>query len=145
MRVRGKRKRASARGVLAGRLAACVASAMLVSAGAYAFTAASTVAATTAGNGSNPISGYSVENVSYTLSGAINPAKPEIIAVSFTLVDPNGGTPPAGNVSAVITDSTASAVFDSCVESGTTWTCSSGSGNMIWVSAADTLYVTAAQ
>ncbi|MHB8290255.1 MAG: hypothetical protein ACYDEY_13690 [Acidimicrobiales bacterium] len=145
MRAKGRRRRALARGTLAGRLAACVVSAMLVSAGAYAFTASNTVATTTAGNGSNGISGYTVENVSYTLTGAINPGEPEIRKVSFTLVDPNGGTPPAGNVSALVTNSHGSADFDECSEAGTTWTCKSSWGNMLFVSAADMLYVTAAQ
>ena len=41
--------------------------AVIVAAGAYAFTASNTVPGTNAGSGSGTISGYSVSNVAYTL------------------------------------------------------------------------------
>ncbi len=131
----------------AGRLAVTLISAILLSGAAYAFTASNIVSATTAGNGSGGISGYTVSNVSYAISGAINAAKPLIEGVSFTLTPKvsGAGAPAPNNVSATITSSGDAVLFDQCTLASGTWSCTSSSGNMIYVSSADTLYVTAAQ
>ena len=82
-------KRRRSRYVLAAVAAAVVAPA------AYAFTAANTVPASSAGSGSGAISGYTVSSVSYTLNGA-NPQN--VDQVAFT-ISPTSGTVKAQVVS----------------------------------------------
>jgi hypothetical protein len=69
--------------------------AAIVAPAAYAFTAANTVPASSAGSGSGAISGYTVSNVSYTLNGA-NPQN--VDQVAFT-ISPTSGTVKAQVVS----------------------------------------------
>jgi hypothetical protein len=64
------------------RYVAAALAAVLVAAGAYAFTAGNTVDASNAGSGSGAISGYQVTNIAYQL----NAADPSTVdSVSFTL------------------------------------------------------------
>ena len=139
--------------VLRPRTFVVAAVAMLLSGGAYAFTASNTVPATTAGNGSAGISGYTVSNVSYTLSNGSSgssgtAASPVITAVSFTL----NASATGSNVSAVISAGTPGslkapqATYGSCGSgSGTTFTCSLSGGAAESVADATVLTVTAAQ
>ena len=128
--------------------------AMLLSGGAYAFTASNTVAATTAGNGSGTISGYTVSGVTYTLSTASpgTAASPVITGVSFTL----SAEAVAANVSAVISGSSSTSEdYNPCTNSGGTttsgetsggtWTCDLSGTAGEPVADATTLTVTAAQ
>jgi hypothetical protein len=69
--------------------------AAVVAPAAYAFTAANTVPASSAGSGSGAISGYTVSSVSYTLNGA-NPQN--VDQVAFT-ISPTSGTVKAQVVS----------------------------------------------
>jgi archaellin len=69
------------------RYVAAALAAVLVAAGAYAFTASNTVPGSNAGSGSGTISGYAVSNVAYTLDS--DPSK--IDAVTLTL-DKTAGT-----------------------------------------------------
>ena len=129
--------------------------AMLFSGGAYAFTASNTVPTTTAGNGNNTISGYTVSGVTYALSNAADggtAASPVITAVSFTL----SSAATAANVSAVISGVSTSASYPTCTNSGSsstgeftggTWTCSLSTGSTAAesVNNATSLVVTAAQ
>ena len=62
--------------------------AAIVAPAAYAFTAANTVPASSAGSGSGAISGYTVSNVAYTLN-ASNPQN--VDQVAFT-ISPTTGT-----------------------------------------------------
>jgi hypothetical protein len=88
--------------------------AVVVAAGAYAFTASNTVPATNAGSGSGTISGYDVTNVSYALNGT-DPTT--VDSVSFTL-DKSAGT-----VKAQV--QTGGSWYDcSNGGSGNDWTCS---------------------
>lgn len=56
--------------------------ATILSAGAYAFTAANTVSASTAGSGTGTVSGYQATNIGYSLN-ATDPTK--VDTVTFTL------------------------------------------------------------
>ena len=85
--------------------------AVVVAAGAYAFTASNTVPDTSAGSGSGNITGYAVTNVSYALNGT-DPTT--VDSVSFTL------DKAAGTVKAQI-------------QSGGTWfDCSNGGSGNNW-------------
>jgi hypothetical protein len=128
---------------------------MLLSGGAYAFTASNTVAATTAGNGSGTVSGYTVSGVTYTLSNSADggtAASPVITAVSFAL----SAEAVAANVSAVISGSSSTSEdYNPCTNSGGTttsgetsggtWTCDLSGTAGEPVADATTLTVTAAQ
>lgn len=70
------------------RYIAAALAAVLVAAGAYAFTASNTVPSSNAGSGSGTISGYTVSNIAYQL----NAADPTTLdSISFTL-DKTAGT-----------------------------------------------------
>lgn len=100
-----------------GRLVPTAAAALIFSAGAFALTASNTVPSTTAGEGSQAISGYTVSNVSYGLDTA-NPVN--LNSVSFTL------TPSSASVVKVRLFSGGS--WYSCSQGLTgTWTCATTS------------------
>jgi hypothetical protein len=81
----------------------------------YAFTAANTVPATKAGDGSGAITGYVITNVSYTLNGT----DPSMIdAVTFDL----DSVPPPGSTIKIQLDSVAADWYD-CTNSGVNITC----------------------
>ena len=95
------------------RTAVIIAAAAALAFAAYAFTAANTVPASKAGDGSGTISGYTVSNVAYQLE-ALNPAN--IDSVSFTL-DAAAGTVKAKVVAASLT-------YTDCINTGGfNWSC----------------------
>jgi hypothetical protein len=98
---RGRRRR---------RLVLVIAAAAALAFAAYAFTAANTVPATKAGDGSGAITGYTVSNIAYQLEAG-NPAN--IDSVSFTL-DAAAGTVQVKvvNASATYTACTNIALFN---------------------------------
>ncbi len=149
------------RNLLKPRTFVVAAVAMLLSGGAYAFTASNVVPTTTAGNGSATISGYTVSGVSYTLSNSTSPGSatdPVITAVSFTLA-PTTTCPTSGEntpnctpnvVDAVITGTSSTHDYNNCTvtsaSSGWTVACtlpSGGSAALATVSGAKSLAVTA--
>lgn len=81
---------------------------------AYAFAAANTLAdAGKAGDGSNTVSGYTVDGVTYNLDAT----DPSLVAsVEFDLDDT------ASDVAASISDGTTE-TFGACTNAGTHWTC----------------------
>jgi len=81
----------------------------------YAFTAANTVPATKAGDGSGTITGYVITNVSYTLNGTDSSM---IDAVTFDL----DSIPPAGSTIKIQLDSVAADWYD-CTNLGVNITC----------------------
>lgn len=85
--------------------------ATVLSAGAYAYTAANTVGDSYAGDGSAEISGYTVSDIQYTL--ADNPT--ELDSVSFILSAPAAVV--KAKASADATD------YVDCTGSGTAWSC----------------------
>ncbi|KPV48929.1 hypothetical protein SE17_35435 [Kouleothrix aurantiaca] len=111
---------------------------LLLSLAAYGFAAANTVPVSSAGDGQNTISGYTVSSVTYTL----NSTTPSTIdSVSFTITPAAGGNAPA-NVKAKLVSS--SSTWTSCTNtSGTTWSCAPSGG--VSASSADELRVVAAQ
>ena len=115
------------------RYVAAVIAAVCVAAGAYAFTASNTVPATTAGSGSQTISGYTVTNVAYTLNST---TPTNMDAVAFTL-DKAAGTVKAQVVSG--------GTWYDCTNggSGNNWTCDTTVGTQATVSGADQLSVVA--
>ena len=98
---RGRRRR---------RLVLVIAAAAALAFAAYAFTAANTVPATKAGDGSGAITGYTVSNIAYQLEAG-NPAN--IDSVSFDL-DAAAGTVQVKvvNASATYTACTNTALFN---------------------------------
>ena len=166
-RVSGRRRsrlgvKGLARDILRPRTFAIVAAGMLLSSGAYAFTASNTLPTTTAGAGSGAISGYDVTGVSYTMStdpGSYSQASasnPMISSITFTLTQNNSsGTPatpatPANTsvVDAVITSTTSGVQpvnYSTCsAQSGSdVWTCSLVGTQAMSVHDATTLNVTA--
>jgi hypothetical protein len=81
----------------------------------YAFTAANTVPATKAGDGSGAITGFVITNVSYTLNGT----DPSMIdAVTFDL----DSVPTAGSTIKIQLDSVAADWYD-CTNTGVNVTC----------------------
>ena len=124
------------RNLLKPRTFVVAAVAMLLSGGAYAFTASNTVPATTAGNGSAAISGYTVSNVTYALSSSSpgTPASPVITGITFTLTGTSatvGATAPTVEDAVFATGSSSSADYSSCTGSwtkGTTGTSTHGTG-----------------
>ena len=115
------------------RYVAAVLAAVCVAAGAYAFTASNTVPSTTAGSGSQTISGYTVTNVAYTLNSA---TPTNMDAVAFTL-DKAAGTVKAQVVSG--------GTWYDCTNggSGNNWTCDTTVGTQATVAPADQLSIVA--
>ena len=93
------------------RIAALALAGMSLTGATYAFTAANTVPATKAGDGSGAISGYTVSAIDYSLN-ATNPQN--IDSVSFTL----SAAPAAGATVKIKLVSSGSTWF-SCTMSGT--------------------------
>jgi hypothetical protein len=104
-------------------------------AGSYAFTAANTVPASNAGDGSGAVSGYTVTNVHYTLD--TDPSK--IAAVSFTL---NTAVPTGGTLKITLDGGTN---WFSCTVNTTTPSCTTTGAGQPTVLAAANLRVVAAQ
>lgn len=115
------------------RYVAAVLAAVCVAAGAYAFTASNTVPSTTAGSGSQTISGYTVTNVAYTLNST---TPTNMDAVAFTL-DKAAGTVKAQVVSG--------GTWYDCTNggSGNNWTCDTTVGTQATVAPADQLSIVA--
>ena len=113
-------------------VAIILAAAVAMAFAAYAFTASNTVPATSAGDGSGAISGYTITNVQYQLEAA-NPAN--IDSVTFTT------SASAGQVRAKVVAS--STTYTSCSGGPTSWTCDFATNPT--VVSADQLRVIAAQ
>lgn len=92
--------------------------ALVLAAVTFAYAAANTVPSSSAGDGSNTISGYTVSNVHYVLDST-NPAL--ISAVEFTL---SGANAPQ----TVKIQLTSSGSWYSCTLSGSTYSCNVGGG-----------------
>lgn len=92
--------------------------ALVLAAVTFAYAAANTVPGSSAGDGSNTISGYTVSNVHYVLDST-NPAL--ISAVEFTL----SGANPAQTVKIQLTSNGS---WYSCTLSGSTYSCNVGGG-----------------
>ncbi|MDT8898415.1 hypothetical protein QYE77_09060 [Thermanaerothrix sp. 4228-RoL] len=107
--------------------------ALVLAAVTFAYAAANTVPPSSAGDGSNAISGYTVSNVHYVLDST-NPAV--ISAVEFTL----SGSNPAQTVKVQLT---ASGAWYTCTLSGSTYSCNVGGGVSVYD--ASILRVVAAQ
>jgi len=95
------------------RLALAGLLALLVAVSAYAFTATNTVPASSAGEGSGTISGFTVSAIHYTLDAA-NPAN--VTGVSFTLA-------PAPASGATVRAALNSGAYVSCTVTSGTWSC----------------------
>lgn len=95
------------------RYVAALLLAVVVAAGAYAFTASNSVDASHAGSGTGNITGYAVTNIKYTLDST---DASKLSAVSFDL-DAAAGTVKAQ----VVTGGT---WYDCTNSSGFSWTCS---------------------
>jgi hypothetical protein len=104
-------------------------------AGSYAFTAANTVPASKAGDGSGAVTGYTVSNVHYTLNGT-DPSK--IDAVSFTL---NTAVAAGGTLKITLDGGTN---WFSCTVNTTTPSCTTTGAGQPTVLAAANLRVVAA-
>ena len=115
------------------RYVAALLAAVCVAAGAYAFTASNTVPASSAGSGSQTISGYSVSNVAYTLNST---TPTNMDAVSFTL------DKAAGTVKAQVVNG---GTWYDCTNggSGNNWTCDTTVGTQATVAPANQLSVVA--
>jgi len=92
--------------------------ALLLSAVAYGFAASNTVHVSNAGDGSATISGYTIDNIAYTLN-ATTPT--DIDSVSFDVTPAASGAAP-NTVKAKLVDSS-STWFDCSVTSGNNWSC----------------------
>jgi len=114
------------------RLVLVALAALIVSASAYAFTAANTVPPTTAGDGSGTISGYTVSNVAYLLAAA---TPSNIDKVTFTIAPAAAGSVQAKVVSG-------SSTYTSCTNVAGAVTCDFSPD--IAVTTADQLRVIAA-
>ena len=104
-------------GIPKGRLAVIAIILALLMAAAYGFAAANTVDQSSAGIGSGVISGYSVDNVAYTL----NANSQNLSAVDFTLTPANGG-PDAETAKAKTYDGGTYVTCNDDDDDGT-WTC----------------------
>jgi hypothetical protein len=105
--------------------------------GAYAFTASNTVPATKAGDGNNAITGYTISNVHYTVSGA-NPQNVDSFSFSLDTAPVAGSTVKARIVS--------TGSFVTCSFSGTAVACpDTGTLSGISVQSLDSLDVVAVQ
>lgn len=112
------------------RYIAALIAAVCVAAGAYAFTASNTVPASSAGSGSQTISGYTVSNVAYTLNS--DPTKIDAVALTLDKA--------AGTVKIQVV--TAGSWYSCSVVSGNDWTCATTSPQAT-VAPADQLTVVA--
>ena len=106
-------------GIPKGRLAVIAIILALLMAAAYGFAAANTVDTSSAGIGDNTISGYTVDDVAYTLAANSE----NLSAVDFTLTPAAGGSA-AETVKAKTYDG---GTYVNCSETvavdGETWTC----------------------
>jgi hypothetical protein len=116
------------------RLLVTVAFAAVLASAAYVFTASNTVPGSTAGSGSNAISGYTATNVQYTLN-ATNPQN--LDQVQFTL-NPT-------STSTVKVQLASGGTWYSCTNSSGTVTCNTTTGTQATVAGATNLTVVAAQ
>ena len=102
----------------ATRIVVALLSAGVLAGGTYAFTASNSVSASKAGDGNAAITGYTVNNITYTR----DPSDPTLLS-SYTF-----------DLSAAATDVnakpvTSQAVYDTCTNTtGNTWTCPATSG-----------------
>lgn len=99
-------------------VAAVVGAGAFVMASGVAYTAANSVEASNAGDGSQTISGYTVSAQDYTLN-ATNPGN--VDSVSFTMVNDGTGTDTPGQVYVELVSG--SGTYYSCTNVLTTWTC----------------------
>ena len=113
------------------RRAGALAIAGTLALGAYAYTAANTVPATSAGSGATAISGYTITNVQYTLNGT---TPTNIDAVTFTISPTAASTVKAQVASA--------GTFYSCVNTAGSVSCATTSPQAT-VAAANQLTVVA--
>lgn len=91
---------------------------LIMSASAYAFAAQNTVPVTSAGDGAEAISGFTVENVAY----ALNSTDPSTLDnVAFTLA-PKNGNPVPSTVKAKLSNASG-AEWYTCILNSSTWTC----------------------
>lgn len=105
--------------------------------GVRAFTASNTVGASSAGDGSGAISGYTISAIHYNLDST-NPQ--DLDSLTFTL----DSAPPSGSTIKVRTPSTGAWI--TCANTGASVTCpGSGSLSGVTVASLDTLEVVAAQ
>ena len=118
-----------------GRVGVVFMIAATILAGSYAFTAANTVPASKAGDGSGAVTGYTVTNVHYTLNGT-DPSK--IDAVSFTL---NTAVATGGTLKITLDGGTN---WFSCTVNTTTPSCTTTGAGQPTVLAAANLRVVAA-
>ena len=118
-----------------GRVGVVFLVAATILAGSYAFTAANTVPASKAGDGSGAVTGYTVTNVHYTLNGT-DPSK--IDAVSFTL---NTAVAAGGTLKITLDGGTN---WFSCTVNTTTPSCTTTGAGQPTVLAAANLRVVAA-
>src|SRR4051812_37915292 len=93
----------------------------MLAAGSYALTASNTVADSSAGQGAQAISGYSVGGVTYTLNST---DASQITTVTFDLTPVTGG----GNATTVKAKLTSAAAYSSCTQPDATnfparWSC----------------------
>jgi spermidine/putrescine-binding protein len=108
--------------------------AILVAASAYAFTAANTVPASTAGSGAGNITGYTATAVTYTLNAA-NPQN--VDQVAFTISPTTTAT--------VKVQLVTGGTWYACTNSGGSVTCNTTVGTQATAAAANSLTVVAAQ
>jgi hypothetical protein len=106
----------------AGRLVAPLALTLLLGGSAYAFMASNTVNASSAGVGSGTITGYTVSNIQYTLSGQ-NGDPDNITQVQFSLTPNTTGQDQAADQVAVWFDNNPGNVASSTAPSGQTPAC----------------------
>ena len=103
--------------VLKVRYLAVLALVLIMAASAYAFAAANIVPESGAGDGNNPISGYTVTNVIYTLGATPT----SIDSVKFNIAPTASASAPT-TVKAKLVSSGGS-WFDCALVSGTQWSC----------------------
>jgi hypothetical protein len=112
---------------------------LVVSATVYGFAAANTVPETGAGDGSGTVSGYTITNIDWAL---LSSSPDKLSAVSFD-VAATSGAGAAGDVR--ITVDSGSNWITCSGPSGTTWTCSFGTGSEPSVSAVSQLQIVAVE
>ena len=102
------------------RIFGAVAFAGLMGVGSYAFTASNSVEASNAGQGSQTISGYDVNGITYGLDTSSGTAN--VSSVSFALSNQGTGTAAPVNVKARLTGT---GTYQSCVKNVSTskWDC----------------------
>lgn len=119
------------------RLASAIVLPAVLATGVYAFTAASTVPATKAGDGNGAITGYTVTNVHYVLNGA-DPTKIDSVTFDVNVAPVAGSTIKIKLVAA-------GAVWYTCTNVTTAVTCDTTVGTQATVVASDDLRVIVAQ